>query len=121
MIQTWTWEVEVPLGTSVIMHADRILKAGNDIMGFTGFLLGTQAGVTDRKVWFSLKVSGKDRWACQAHARDIGEKILQASRLYGRPTTHISTVIEPNRRGSMTGKGRTPRPRPAKSSAASDI
>lgn len=119
MIQTWTWHVQPPLGTLKSRTADAILRAGNGIMGFTSSLLNVEAEADDDGIIFSLKVSGKDRWVCQAHARDFGEKILKASKLYGTPVTHISTFIEPNRRGLTARQGRTPRPRPPRATPVS--
>lgn len=119
MIQTWTWEAGVPQGRDLDAQAALMVKVGTGVMEFTAFLLGVDAEPTVDGVLFTLKVSGKDRWACQAHARDIGEKILKASKLFGAPITHISTVIEPNRRGLTTGQGRTPRPRPPRTAPVS--
>lgn len=116
MIQVYTWEIEPPLGVSKMRTVDQVLKAGNGIMAYTSFLKGVDASFDEDKqrLIVSIRVYGKDRWAAQLHAKQLGEQVLKASRLWTCPIVHVSTVTEPNRRGAKDGEGRTPRPRPAK-------
>lgn len=118
MIQTYTWEIDPPLGASKMGTVDQVLRAGNGIMAYTSFLKGVDASFDDerQKLIVSIRVHGKDRWAAQAHAKQLGEKVLKASRLWTSEITHVSTTTEPNRRGLKDGEGRTPRPRPQRAS-----
>lgn len=119
MIQTYTWHVEMPAGTPFDVAVDRVRKASEGIMAYTTFLKGAIATViysttagTPHKLAVSMRISGKDRWAAQMHAKQVGEKVLKAAGLWTYPIEHVSTVTEPNRRGLKDGEGRTPRPRP---------
>lgn len=114
MIQTYTWKV-APLGQHLTLAGDKFLKAANGIMAYTSFLKGADVTLGENELLVSLRVSGKDRWAAQAHAKQVGEKVLKAAGLWMYEIEHVSTVTEPNRRGLKDGEGRTPRPRPPKS------
>lgn len=118
MIQTYTWHVEV-LGQSLSRSADKFLIMAKGISSYTNFLLGYDAQFGDNKLLVSLRVYGKDRWATQAHAREIGEKIFKAAGFWGLNAELVEVVTEPNRRGLKDGEGRTPRPRPPRPSAPS--
>lgn len=116
MIQTYTWEVVIPdstkAGNSALVPV--VEGVGKSLMNKTSFCLGTGAAPQDGSLFVTLRVSGKDRWAAQAHAKQLGEQLFRSARMWQYKITHISTINEPNRRGLKTGEGRTPRPRPPK-------
>lgn len=126
MIQTYTWHVDMEPGEPLDLVVNMVRTVGNGIMGYTGFLRGVRADTIistkagqKHKVIVSLTVYGKDRWAAQAHGRQIGEKVFKAARLWGRDAELVEVITEPNRRGLKDGEGRTPRPRPPRASAPS--
>lgn len=116
MIQIYTWQIGIPGGGEglALEHCRLATQAGAKIMAYTGFLKGVTAQVVPEGVLLEIRVHGKDRWAAQAHAKDLAPKVLAAARLATFPITHVSTVIEPNRWTLKDGEGRTPRPRPAR-------
>lgn len=111
MIQTYTWRVDPPLGSSVTRSADKFLIMANGIMAYTSFLRGATAVPGENEIMVSLRVYGNNRWSAQAHAREIGEKIFKSSGMWGWNAELVSVEIEANRRGLKNGEGRTPRPR----------
>lgn len=117
MIQTYTWRVDLPLGQPIMRAADKFILVANGISAYTSFLLGGSYEVQDGKLLVSLRVSGKDRWAAQAHGRQVGEAVFKAAGFWGLNAELVEVVTEPNRRGLKDGEGRTPRPRPPRASA----
>lgn len=112
MIQTYTWELDLD-GHDMAQTQEYLQAMSKGIMAISAFLRGTETKVTSETfLHVSLKVFGKDRWACQAHARQVAERMFQMGRLRTVPVTHIGTVTEPNRWHLKDGEGRTPRPRP---------
>lgn len=116
MIQTYTWHVDMtgPDPESREQAAERIEQVGLRLVEKTSFMLGAGASVVADGLYVTIKVSGRDRWATQQHAKQLGEKLFKDARLWKYPIKHTGTDTMPNRRGMSDGQGRTPRPRPAK-------
>lgn len=112
MIQTYTWELSLD-GYDRDQITKSVDSMGAGIMARTSFMKGiTWQPINETFLEVSVRVHGKDRWGCQAHAKMIAAKLFDVGILRLVPKVHTKTVTEPNRWALKDGEGRTPRPRP---------
>jgi len=112
MIQLYTWELDLD-GHDMAGVQEYLQSMGKGIMAHSAFLRDVHiVPFNDTFLRVTMRVFGKDRWACQGHARQLAEKMLQEGMLRSVPAVHTETVTEPNRWQLKDGEGRTPRPRP---------
>jgi len=112
VIHTYTWQLNLDGYDpgDVIAYLDSM---GAGIMARTSFMRGiSHQKVNETFLDVSIRVYGKDRWGCQAHAKMIAAKLFEVGMLRPIPKVHTQTVTEPNRWALKDGEGRTPRPRP---------